>query len=88
MSTRFLILFGVGILVVAGALFAILSANKGSHLVLKEKILKSWRSKLDKSADAVLETMEAKWKAMLSKGEAKEDLKERLMQIMKEEKNR
>src|SRR5260370_4269749 len=40
MSTRFLILFGVGILVVAGALFAILSANKGSHLVLKEKILK------------------------------------------------
>src|SRR5712671_527388 len=40
MSNRFLILFGVGILVVAGALFAILSANKGSHLVLKEKILK------------------------------------------------
>src|SRR5260370_8510354 len=40
MSTRFLILFGVGILVVAGGDFEILSGNKGSHLVLKEKILK------------------------------------------------
>jgi len=40
MSTRFFILFGVGILLVAAAVFGILYSNKGSHLVLKEKILK------------------------------------------------
>jgi hypothetical protein len=40
MSKRFFILFGVGILLVAGAVFSILYSNKGSHLVLKEKILK------------------------------------------------
>jgi hypothetical protein len=39
-TKRFFILFGVGILLVAGAVFSILYSNKGSHLVLKEKILK------------------------------------------------
>jgi hypothetical protein len=41
MSKQFLILFGVGILLVTGAVFGILSSNKGSHLVLKGKILKT-----------------------------------------------
>jgi len=41
MSKQFLILFGVGILLVAGAVFALLSSNKGSHLELKGKILKT-----------------------------------------------
>lgn len=40
MSKRFFVLFGVGILLVAVAIFALLYSNKGSHLVLKEKILK------------------------------------------------
>jgi hypothetical protein len=39
-TKRFFILFGVGILLVAGGVFSILYSNKGSHLVLKEKILK------------------------------------------------
>ena len=41
MSKQFLILFGVGILLVGGAVFGILSSNKGSHLELKGKILKT-----------------------------------------------
>ena len=41
MSKQFLILFGVGILLVAGAVFGILRSNKGSHLELKGKILKT-----------------------------------------------
>jgi hypothetical protein len=40
-SKQFLIMFGVGILLVTGAVFGILSSNKGSHLVLKGKILKT-----------------------------------------------
>jgi hypothetical protein len=40
MSKRFLIFFGGGILVVALAVFAILSSTKGSHLELEGKILK------------------------------------------------
>jgi hypothetical protein len=40
MNKRFLILFGIGILLVAAAISALLYSNKGSHLVLKEKILK------------------------------------------------
>jgi hypothetical protein len=40
MSKRFLILFGVGIVVVALAVIAILSSTKGAHLELKGKIIK------------------------------------------------
>jgi hypothetical protein len=40
MSKRFLIFFGIGLLLVAGGVFAILTSNKGSHLVLEGKILK------------------------------------------------
>src|SRR5947207_1369718 len=46
--------------------------------VLKAKILKSWGTKLDKSADVVLEVMEKKWKAILEKSSAKAELKERI----------
>ncbi|MDD4973838.1 MAG: hypothetical protein PHY93_05775 [Bacteriovorax sp.] len=34
--------------------------------ILKAKILKAWNSKLNKSADVVFETMEIKWRAMLT----------------------
>jgi hypothetical protein len=46
-SKRFLIFFGVGILAVAIAVFAILTSNKGSHLVLQGQILKIRSGALD-----------------------------------------
>ncbi|MGZ3789299.1 MAG: hypothetical protein ACXVLQ_12295 [Bacteriovorax sp.] len=54
--------------------------------ILKAKILKAWSSKLDKSADAVFETMEIKWRAKLTKEKAKMDLKDRLTKLMMETK--
>jgi hypothetical protein len=52
--------------------------------ILKVKIQKAWGSKLNKTADAVLNTMEVEWKAMLAKGKAKMDLKEQMLKIMAE----
>ena len=40
MSKQFLIFFGVGVLVIAAAVFAILFSHKGAHLVLKGQIMK------------------------------------------------
>ena len=51
---------------------------------LKEKIKKSWGAKFDKGADIVLESMEAQWSAMLAKGKAEADLKEKIKQSMQE----
>ena len=50
--------------------------------ILKEKIKKSWGDGLNKSADAVMETLEIKWKAQMTKEKAKADLKTKLAQIM------
>jgi hypothetical protein len=40
MSKRFAIFFGVGVVVIAAAIFMVLTSTKGSHLVLNGKILK------------------------------------------------
>lgn len=51
---------------------------------LKEKIKKGWAAKLDKGADAVLESMEAQWNAALSRAKADIDLKDKIKQGMQE----
>jgi hypothetical protein len=56
MSKQFLIFFGVGVVAVAIAVVTILSANKGSHLELKGKILKIRTGALsDQDSIAVLD---------------------------------
>jgi hypothetical protein len=56
MSKQFLIFFGVGVVVVVVAVITILSANKGSHLELKGKILKIRTGALsDQDSIAVLD---------------------------------
>lgn len=55
-SKQFLIFFGVGIAVIAIAVVIILSANKGSHLELKGKIMKVRTGALsDQDSIAVLD---------------------------------
>ena len=56
MSKQFLIFFGVGVLVIVVAVITILSANKGSHLELKGKIMKIRTGALsDQDSIAVLD---------------------------------
>jgi len=56
MSKQFLIFFGVGVVVIVIAVVTILSANKGSHLELKGKILKIRTGALsDQDSIAVLD---------------------------------
>ena len=52
--------------------------------ILKAKIKKAWGPKMEKTADAVLNAMEATWKAKLAKGKAKMELKDQIMKIMME----
>lgn len=47
MDKRFLIFFGAGIVVIAIAVAAVLTSNKGSHLVLQGEILKVRSGALD-----------------------------------------
>jgi hypothetical protein len=54
--------------------------------ILKGKIQKAWGPQLEKEASAVLEDMEAKWKAMQAVGQVKEQLREKFEQICKESK--
>lgn len=55
-SKQFLIFFGVGVAVIAIAVVTILSANKGSHLELKGKIIKVRTGALsDQDSIAVLD---------------------------------
>jgi hypothetical protein len=64
---------------------AFFTAMKQAHVdILKAKIQKAWGPKLEKSADAVLASMEVKWMSMLSEAQAKEDLKAKLKKIMSE----
>lgn len=51
---------------------------------LKERIRKAWGANIDKSADAVIETMGTIWQAKLTSGKAKYDLKEKLARILTE----
>lgn len=52
--------------------------------LLKAKIQKAWGPKLDKAADAVLETVEAIFQSALTQGQAKAKLKEQLQAIFVE----
>lgn len=52
--------------------------------ILKEKIRKAWGAQMEKSADAIIEAKGAEWHAMLTKGKAKMELKDRLKQILNE----
>ncbi len=62
-------------------------AMKEVHVdILKAKIHKAWGPKMEKMADAVLETMEVEWQSMLAQGKAKVDLKEKITRIMTEAK--
>ena len=54
--------------------------------VLKEKIRKSWATKLDKGADAALEAMEALFGAAITRAKADGDLKEKIKQSLGEKK--
>lgn len=49
--------------------------------ILKSRIQKVWGAKLEKAADAVMETVEAVFQSMLTKGQAKEKLKSQLQAI-------
>ena len=56
MSKRFFILFGVGIVIIAIAVFAVLYTHKGNHLVLNGKVLKIRTGALsDQDSIAVLD---------------------------------
>jgi hypothetical protein len=52
--------------------------------VLKDKIRKGWGARLDKTADAVLESMETQWHAALTKAKSDADLKEKIRQSLYE----
>ncbi len=65
-----------------GAFFEALTEVKKE--ALKERIRKAWGANIDKSADAVLETMGTIWQAKVASGKAKYDLKEKLARILSE----
>ena len=55
--------------------------------LLKSKIQKAWGAKMDKAADAVLETMGVKWQSMLAEAQAKAELREKLQALWAEGKH-
>ena len=62
---------------------AFFQAMHAAHVdILKSKIQKAWGPMLDKSADAVMEAMGAKWQSMLAEAKAKADLAAKLGGIM------
>ena len=52
--------------------------------VLKAKIQKAWGAKMDKAADAVVESMGVHWQSMLAQASAKSQLREKLSGLWKE----
>ncbi len=52
--------------------------------LLKEKIRKAWGSKMDKAAEAVLESMGVHWQSMLAQAKAKQELGEKLQGLWQE----
>ena len=54
--------------------------------LLKARILKAWGPQMEKTADAVIEAMGIEWKAMMSQGKAKADLKQTIAAIFVESK--
>ena len=51
---------------------------------LKEKIRKTLGAKMDKAADAIVESMGARWQSMLTQAKAKEEFQERLRSLWQE----
>jgi hypothetical protein len=54
--------------------------------LLKAKILKAWGPQMEKTADAVIEAMGAQWQAMMAEGQAKAELKQKIVAIFGEHK--
>jgi hypothetical protein len=54
--------------------------------LLKARILKAWGPQMEKTADAVIEAMGIEWKAMMTQGKAKADLKQTIASIFIESK--
>ena len=52
--------------------------------LIKGKIQKAWGSKMDKAADAVIESMGTQWQSMLAQSQAKAGLRERLHSLWQE----
>jgi hypothetical protein len=48
--------------------------------------MKAWGPQMEKTADAVIEAMGIEWKAMMSQGKAKADLKQTIAAIFVESK--
>ena len=63
----------------SGAFFQALKETQVE--ILKAKIQKAWGARMDKAADAVLETMEAQWQGMLAQARSKSDLRARLQAL-------
>jgi hypothetical protein len=54
--------------------------------ILKAKILKAWGPQMEKTADAVIEAMGVQWQAMTAQGNAKAQLKQKIVTIFSESK--
>ena len=54
--------------------------------ILKAKILKAWGPQMEKTADAVIEAMGIQWQAMTAQGNAKAQLKQKIVTIFSESK--
>jgi hypothetical protein len=52
--------------------------------LLKTKILKAWGPMMEKTADAVIEAMGVEWQAVMTKGKARADLKQKIASIVAE----
>lgn len=49
--------------------------------ILKQRIKKSWGNEMEKIGDAVIETMGAEWKAILTQAKARVDLRENIKSV-------
>lgn len=54
--------------------------------ILKAKIQKTWGQKLEKEANAVLETMDVKWQSVLAMEQAKAELRAKFQELCKAKK--
>jgi hypothetical protein len=51
---------------------------------IKAKMQKTFGPKMDKAADAIIESMGVKWQAMLAQSKAKDDFREKLSRLWQE----
>ena len=52
--------------------------------LLTARIQKAWGAKMEKAADAIVETMGVQWQSMVAQAQAKADVRERMRSIMRE----